>query len=126
MSSSTRNNSRGIIGLTSRARVCCSGDSTACYRFSIALWREIAGRPVAARAIAGVNAAVVGLLGAALYDPVWTSAVRGPVDIAIALVGFTLLVAWRASALVLVLWCVVTSLASCNPSIRHLSGGISK
>lgn len=75
------------------------------------LWRVIAGRPIAARAIAGVNAAVVGLLGAALYDPVWTSAVRGPVDIAIALIGFTLLVAWRVSALLVVGWCVVASLA---------------
>jgi chromate transporter len=73
------------------------------------LWREIAGRANAARAIAGVNAAVVGLLGAALYDPVWTSAVRGPVDVAIALVGFVLLVAWRVSALLVVIWCVAAS-----------------
>ncbi|MGH8502532.1 MAG: chromate efflux transporter [Gammaproteobacteria bacterium] len=75
------------------------------------LWRAIAGRPIAAHAIAGVNAAVVGLLGAALYDPVWTSAVRGPVDIAIALVGFTLLVAWRVSPLLVVMWCVVAGVA---------------
>ena len=75
------------------------------------LWRTIAGRPIAARAIAGVNAAVVGLLGAALYDPVWTSAVRGPRDLAIALIGFTLLVAWRVSALLVVFWCVAASLA---------------
>lgn len=71
------------------------------------LWRAVAGRPAAARAIAGVNAAVVGLLGAALYDPVWTSAVRGPIDVAIALVAFALLVAGRAPALVAVVWCVV-------------------
>lgn len=75
------------------------------------LWRAIAGRPVAARAIAGVNAAVVGILGAALYDPVWTSAVRGPVDLAIAAVGFALLVAWRASPLLVVAWCIVASVA---------------
>lgn len=75
------------------------------------IWRAIAGRPRAARAVAGINAAVVGLLGAALYDPVWTSAVRGPADLAIALVGFTLLVAWRASALLVVVWCVVASVA---------------
>jgi chromate transporter len=74
------------------------------------LWRAIMGRPIAARAIAGVNAAVVGLLGAALYDPVWTSAVRGPVDLAIALVGFTLLTAWRVSAILVVIWCVVASI----------------
>jgi chromate transporter len=76
------------------------------------LWRAVAARPLAARAIAGVNAAVVGLLGAALYDPVWTSAVRGPLDVAIALVGFGLLAAWRASALLVVLWCVAASTAA--------------
>jgi chromate transporter len=75
------------------------------------LWRSVAGLPNAAAAIAGVNAAVVGLLGAALYDPVWISAVRGPVDLAVALAGFTLLAAWRASALVVVVWCVAGSMA---------------
>jgi chromate transporter len=73
------------------------------------LWRQLAGRPGASRAIAGVNAAVVGLLGAALYDPVFTSAVRGPADLAVALIGFTLLQAWRASALAVVAWCVIGS-----------------
>ena len=76
------------------------------------LWRAIAGRPTAARAIAGVNAAVVSILAAALYDPVWTSAVRGPVDLAIAAVGFALLVAWRTSPLLVVAWCVVASVAA--------------
>lgn len=77
---------------------------------SLPLWRSIAKRPVAAHAVAGVNAAVVGLLGAALYDPVWTSAVQGPIDVAIAIVAFTLLVAWRASALIVVVWCVAAAL----------------
>lgn len=75
------------------------------------LWRAIAGRPLAARAIAGANAVVVGQLGAALYGPVGTSAVRGPVDIAAALVGFTLLVAWRLSPLLVVIWYIVGSVA---------------
>jgi chromate transporter len=78
---------------------------------ALPLWRSIASRPAAARAVAGVNAAVVGLLGAALYDPVWTSAVQSALDVAIAVIGFTLLVAWRASALLVVLWCVAASLA---------------
>jgi chromate transporter len=78
---------------------------------ALPLWRSIAGRRAAARAVAGVNAAVVGLLGAALYDPVWRSAVQGPMDVAIAVVAFTLLVAWRASALLAVLWCVGAALA---------------
>jgi chromate transporter len=50
----------------------------------------------------GVNAAVVGILGAALYNPVWTSTVLGPRDFAIALTGFVLLTAWRAPPLVVV------------------------
>ena len=76
------------------------------------LWSAIAGRQLAARAIAGVNAAVVGLLAAALYDPVWTSAVQRPTDVAIALIGFTLLVVWRVSALLVVLWCVVAAVGA--------------
>jgi chromate transporter len=50
----------------------------------------------------GVNAAVVGLLGAALYNPVWTSAVKTPGDFGLALVGFVLLTVWRAPPLVVV------------------------
>ena len=76
------------------------------------LWRTITSRATAARAVAGVNAAVVGLLGAALYDPVWTSAVRSPVDLAIALVGFTLLAVWRVSAILIVFWCVIARILS--------------
>ncbi len=50
----------------------------------------------------GVNAAVVGLLGAALYNPVWTSAVKAPEDFGLALVGFVLLTVWQAPPLVVV------------------------
>jgi chromate transporter len=50
----------------------------------------------------GVNAAVVGLLGAALYNPVWTTSVKAPADFAVALVGFVLLTAWRAPSLLVV------------------------
>ena len=50
----------------------------------------------------GVNAAAVGLLGAALYNPAWTSSVKAPVDFGIALVGFVLLTVWRAPPLVVV------------------------
>jgi len=51
----------------------------------------------------GVNASVVGLLGAALYNPIWTSSVQSPGDFAVALVGFVLLTVWRAPPLVAVL-----------------------
>jgi chromate transporter len=46
-------------------------------------------------ALAGVNAAVVGLLLAALYQPVWTSAITGPADFALALAAGGLLILWR-------------------------------
>jgi chromate transporter len=77
---------------------------------ALPFWRAIADHPVASRAIAGVNAAVVGLLAAALYDPVWTSAIGTPIDVAIAAIAFVMLVAWRASPLLAVAWCVVASL----------------
>jgi chromate transporter len=46
-------------------------------------------------ALKGVNAAVVGLLLAALYSPVWTSAILVPKDFAIGLVAFLLLAFWK-------------------------------
>jgi chromate transporter len=65
-------------------------------------WSALSADPRARGAMLGTNAAVVGLLGAALYNPVWTSAVRGPIDFAIAAAGFVLLVAWRAPPLLVV------------------------
>ena len=47
-------------------------------------------------ALRGINAAVVGLLLAALYHPVWTSAIEGPADFALALAAFGLLMLWKA------------------------------
>lgn len=54
-------------------------------------WDALRRRPVAQSATRGANAAVVGILVAALYDPVWTSAVLAPADFALALTGFLLL-----------------------------------
>jgi chromate transporter len=65
-------------------------------------WDAVRMRPNAQAAMRGVNAAVVGVLGAALYDPVWTNSVKTPADFAIALIGFVLLVAWRAPPLLVV------------------------
>ena len=70
---------------------------------TLPFWDAFRRRPGAQAAMRGVNAAVVGLLGAALYDPVWTSSVKAPGDLAIALTGFVLLVAWRAPPLIVVL-----------------------
>jgi chromate transporter len=46
-------------------------------------------------ALSGVNAAVVGLLLAALYQPVWTSAIQGPKDFGLALAALVALVFWK-------------------------------
>ncbi|NCC27251.1 MAG: chromate efflux transporter [Gammaproteobacteria bacterium] len=60
-------------------------------------------------AMAGTNAAVVGILGSALYHPVWTSAVASLSDFAVALTAFILLTAWKAPPWLVV---VVTLLAA--------------
>jgi chromate transporter len=70
---------------------------------ALPFWDALRVRPNAQAAMRGINAAVVGILGAALYDPVWTSSVKAPADFAVALVGFVLLMAWRAPPLVVVL-----------------------
>jgi chromate transporter len=59
-------------------------------------------RPVQ-QALVGVNAAVVGLLLAALYSPVWTSGILGPSHFALGLGAFTLLVFWKVPPWLVVL-----------------------
>lgn len=69
-------------------------------------WDELRRHPAAQAAMRGANAAVLGMLGAALYTPVWTNAVRQPADVAAASLGFLLLTVWRAPP-----WSVVVLLA---------------
>jgi chromate transporter len=69
---------------------------------ALPFWDAFRNRAGAQAMMRGVNAAVVGVLGAALYNPVWTTTVHSPRDFAVALVGFVLLVAWRAPPLVVV------------------------
>lgn len=59
------------------------------------LWRWLREHRAARSALAGVNAGVVGLLLAALYDPVWTSAVHGPMDFGLVLLLWVALAVWR-------------------------------
>ncbi|GAB0115887.1 chromate efflux transporter [Acidisoma sp. C75] len=73
-----------------------------CLLGALPFWHAIRARPGARAMMQGTNAAVVGLLGAALYNPVWTSAVRAPADFAVAAAGFVLLVAWQAPPLLVV------------------------
>ncbi|MCR6659141.1 MAG: chromate transporter [Asticcacaulis sp.] len=73
-------------------------------------WSRLGHNLPARAALAGVNAAVVGILGAALYNPVWTSAVFGPGDVAIAVAGFLLLEKWHTPPLLVVGLCVGASM----------------
>jgi len=70
-------------------------------------WDAMRARPAAQAALRGTNAAVVGILGAALYNPVWTSAVMSGRDFALALAGFLLLTVWKLPS-----WVVVVLLAA--------------
>jgi chromate transporter len=61
---------------------------------ALPFWDSLRRRPAVQSALHGVNAAVVGLLLAALYKPVWTSAILAPADFAIGIVAFLLLALW--------------------------------
>lgn len=63
---------------------------------TLPLWSWLRRRSGIRSALAGVNAAVVGLLLAAFYDPVWTSGIRSAGDFILALSAFGLLVLWKA------------------------------
>jgi len=70
-------------------------------------WDRLRAVPGVQAALRGVNAAVVGLLLAALYHPVWTSAIVDAVDVALALLAFLALALWRWPA-----WAVVAGAAA--------------
>lgn len=70
---------------------------------ALPFWDALRLEPLAQASMRGANAAVVGVLGAALYDPVWTSAVYAPADFALALLGFVLLAVWRTPPWIIVL-----------------------
>ncbi|MFQ2203070.1 chromate efflux transporter [Aeromonas hydrophila] len=73
-------------------------------------WQSWLARPRLAGAVAGINAAVVGLLLAALYQPVWQSAVLAPTDLALAAIGFYLLRGLKLPILMLATLLVVATL----------------
>jgi len=72
---------------------------------ALPFWEPLRRSAHAQAALAGVNAAVVGLLLAALYDPVWTSAILGAADFGLALLAFVALVFWRMPPWAVVLAC---------------------
>lgn len=74
-------------------------------------WDGLRSRPQAQSAMQGANAAVVGILGAALYSPVFTSAIGNMRDFALALACFIALMAWKVSPWLVVLLAVLGGIA---------------
>lgn len=66
-------------------------------------WNDFRQMAVARSLMQGANAAVVGILGAALYHPVWTSAILGPHEFALALAAFVFLSVWKLPSWLVVL-----------------------
>jgi chromate transporter len=81
---------------------------------ALPLWQAVRHRPGFGRALRGINAAVVGLLLAALYHPVLTSAITDPADAALALAGLVLLVALNLPS-----WAVVV-LTVAGAGLAHM------
>lgn len=83
---------------------------------ALPLWGRLRSAGWAQATLRGVNAAVVGLLLAALYDPVITSAIAGPVDVALALAAFAALHIWKAPP-----WLVVVMAALAGWTLEALA-----
>ncbi|CAN5895177.1 chromate efflux transporter [soil metagenome] len=79
-------------------------------------WDALRQGPAVQAALRGTNAAVVGILAAALYDPIWTSAIATPADFAVALCGLVALVSWRAPP-----WSVVVGVVALNLALTMMS-----
>jgi len=73
------------------------------------LWSRLARHERVRACLTGINAAVVGLLGAALYNPLWVTAVHDGTDAAIATIGVALLGPWKVPPAAVVLVCVALS-----------------
>ena len=78
---------------------------------ALPFWEQLRRRPAAQAALRGVNAAVVGLLLAAFYNPVWTSGIANGRDFALACAAFLLLFMWQTPPWVVVLLCAAAGIA---------------
>ncbi len=83
---------------------------------ALPFWERLRRRAAVQAALRGIGASVVGLLLAALYDPVWSNAIGGPADFGLALGCFGLLFAWRAPA-----WSVVLVAAAGGEVLSRLA-----
>jgi chromate transporter len=78
---------------------------------ALPFWEELRHRPAAQAALRGVNAAVVGLLLAALYNPVWTAGIANARDFGLACAAFLLLFMWKAPPWLVVILSAVAGAA---------------
>ncbi|GHO46144.1 chromate transporter [Ktedonospora formicarum] len=77
-------------------------------------WNRLRAIEAFQASLRGINAAVVGILLAALYQPIWTSAIRAPIDVALGLAAFALLVIWKVPPWIVV---VISALAGAGLSL---------
>lgn len=82
---------------------------------ALPFWQDLRRKPAAQAALRGVNAAVVGLLLAALYNPVWTAGITSTADFALAAAAFLLLFMWQTPP-----WLVVLLSAGAGAAIAAL------
>lgn len=76
---------------------------------ALPLWQSIASKPLAIKAIAGINAVVVGILAAAFINPIFISSIISVSDLLIVIVGIIMLLRWQFSPLLVVMWCVIAN-----------------
>jgi chromate transporter len=97
-----------IIGGWKTAAVCLVAIFLPSFLLVIGIlpfWESLRRRPTAQAVLRGVNAAVVGLLLAAFYTPVWTSAITAKADFGLAAFAFLLLFLWRTPPWLVVIVC---------------------
>jgi chromate transporter len=76
---------------------------------TLPLWQAVSHNKTAANAIAGINAAVVGILAAAFYDPILTSGISSVFDVCVTVSGLIMLMVFKRSALFIITWCLLLS-----------------
>ena len=84
---------------------------------TLPLWDRLRRWDSFRRALSGTNAAVVGLLGAALYNPVWTGSVSSLIDVAIVVAALALLATRRVAPIVVVALCAVAGQLLTGPRL---------
>jgi chromate transporter len=85
---------------------------------TLPFWEDVRRRSWAQSALRGINAAVIGLLLAALYSPVWTAGIKAPRDFALGIGAFLLLYMWNVTPWLVVL--LSAAAAAALSALPHL------